>query len=309
MPAHYEAASHHHNKLVVNQNTALQVKVTEQEQQLLRVIQQLAEQNSKFNELLRQQGLKHQQHQQQLTTQVALLEARVAEVSAKSEGLRRVVSANNMKKQVDEKTAKLEKNFSGEIGDVQNKVGDLLAKMVQLSDSHEVTRKEVSSVQDDLKYVEKSITPQPPFAFTVSRFSERKFNKEPFVSPPFYTHLRGYKVCVRVDLHGTNNHVAVHCCIMRGEHDEGLGWPFRGDIHIHIQNQLRDNYHYMKVIKYDDTTGENKARKVVTGHMNYLHGFNQFIAHKDLGLDQANNCQYLKGDAIDFEVTVVVVRS
>ena len=170
--------------------------------------------------------------------------------------------------------------------------------------------RQVSSVQQDVSYMEKSITPQPPFAFTVSRFSERKFSKEAFVSPAFYTHPRGYKLCIRVDVYGgMNNELAVYCCLMKGEHDDLLVWPFLGDVHVKIQNQLGDHDHYKKIIAYDRDTAENKSGRVTTGDKNYLHGFQRFITHQELGLDQARNCQYLKGDAVDFEVTKVDVKS
>lgn len=265
MPAHYETASHHHNSLLVNQNAALLERVAVSEQQLSRVVHQMS-----------------------------ILEAKIAELTAKSERHRPVAkSVSGDAKDI----ADLEKKITAESGKVRTELTGVIAHVL---DAQEETKKAMSSVQKGLEYLEKCMTPQPPFAFTVSRFSERKFQKEPFVSTAFYTHPRGYKMCVRVDLHGMD-HVAVHCCVMKGEHDEALNWPFRGDVHIHIQNQLGDHHHFLKVITYDNTTGENRSRRVLTGDMNYLHGSNQFIPHKSLGLDQVNNCQYLKGDAVDFE--------
>ncbi len=184
-----------------------------------------------------------------------------------------------------------------------------LSKLEELRDTVKATETSVSRVQQDVLYVEKCMTPQPSFPFTVSRFKERKFNKEVFVSPAFYTHPRGYKMCVRVDLYGMNNHVAVHCCVMRGEHDETLAWPFRGDIHICIENQLGNHARYEKVIIFDENTGANKSGRVTIGDKNYLHGLNQFISHQELGLDKDKNCQYLKGDALDFVVVKVDVKT
>lgn len=181
-------------------------------------------------------------------------------------------------------------------------LNDVVGKMADIES-------QLGTVHKDVQYAEKIVTPQPPFSFTVSRFSERKTNKEPFVSPPFYTHHRGYKLCVRVDLHGMNSHIAVHCCVMRGEHDEHLPWPFRGDVHVRIQNQLGDHTHFEAAIQYDAATADNKCRRVITGDKNYLHGLSQFIPHVQLGLLPAKNCQYLKGDAIDFEVIKVDIQS
>ena len=35
-------------------------------------------------------------------------------------------------------------------------------------------------------------------------------------------------------------HVSVFTCLMRGEFDSHLKWPFRGDITIQLLNQLED---------------------------------------------------------------------
>lgn len=364
MQSHYETSSHYHNKLLLNQNAALQVKLVENEQQLLKAIQQHAEQNSKLEECLRQQDLKHQQ-------QLSLLRVRMDEVAAKSEAHMSAAKAANMEQDFAGTMMRLENNFASENNQLRNDIAGVTSEIFVLKDSQDEMKKTldeaaskgeiisqvrrdcqklsdsleafklhgndridlavveqirgpalcelgkkvtdnqslVSDIWKSLDYVERCITPQPPFAFTVSRFSDRKFNKEPFVSSAFYTHRRGYKMCVRVDLRGMSNHVALHCCIMRGEHDETLAWPFRGDVHVRIQNQLGDHAHYLQVVKFDDTTGENKSRRVSTGDKNYLHGFNQFISHQQLGLDDVNRCQYLKGDAVDFEVLRVDVQS
>ena len=194
-------------------------------------------------------------------------------------------------KRVDEVSTKLEQKL-------QKVKGELGEKVKTQSD-------QIKDVHKNLVYVEQWITPRPPYAFTVSRFQERKTNKEAFVSPPFYHTIRGYKMCVRVDVYGMNNHVAVFCCIMRGEHDDLLKWPFLGAVEIRLQNHLGDHNHFMKEIRFDVNTDEKKSGRVKTGDKNYLHGHPQFIAHNKLALDPEKNCQYLKGDALDFEVVQV----
>ena len=209
----------------------------------------------------------------------------------------------SMKKSVEEEIEERENIVKVEI----NKATTVLQQAIQgVSDELDVAveaqKDQLKKVNDNLKYVEMSVTPRPPFAFTVSRFQERKSHKEAFVSPPFYHDLRGYKMCVRVDVYGMNNHVAVFCCIMRGEHDEHLEWPFFGAVKVRLQNHLDDHNHFEKDICYDRRTDEKKSGRVKTGDKNYLHGHPQFISHSKLAFDAEKNCQYLKGDALDFEV-------
>ena len=182
-----------------------------------------------------------------------------------------------------------------------------LKKQEGISSEYIVTlQKGLHAVKDNISYIEDWISPRPPFAFTFSCVSDHKKKKTAFVSPPFYTRVRGYKMCVRVDVGAADGtHVGVYCCIMRGEHDEHLTWPFRGVIHIRLQNHLGIHNHFNQAIRYDKSTGENQSGRVKTGHKNYLHGYAKFISQEELDLNSRQDRQYLKGDALDFEVTKV----
>ena len=213
----------------------------------------------------------------------------------------------SLKQSVDDKIDKRAAEMIGEIEATSTKLEQTIQETkvelkAVIEAKTQAQKGQIDAIDEDLKYVERWLTPRPPFAFTVSRFQERKSHKEAFVSPPLYHDLRGYKMCVRVDVYGMNNHVAVFCCIMRGEHDEHLDWPFLGAVKIRLQNHLGDHNHFEKDIIFDRKTDEKKSGRVKTGDKNYLHGHPQFIAHNKLAFDAEKNCQYLKGDALDFEV-------
>ena len=91
-----------------------------------------------------------------------------------------------------------------------------------------------------------------PFSFTMPDFKQKKSSKSSWYSPSFYTHPRGYKMCLRVEanglLVGKNSHVSVYLYMMRGEYDESLKWPFRGDITIQLLNQVGGDGHHTGVI-------------------------------------------------------------
>lgn len=213
----------------------------------------------------------------------------------------------SLKQSVDEEIGKRDAVMMVEIKGTSTKLEETIKEVkdelnATVRTNTQAQKAKIEAIDEDLKYVERWLTPRPPFAFTVSRFQERKSHKEAFVSPPFYHDLRGYKMCVRVDVYGMNNHVAVFCCIMRGEHDLHLDWPFLGSVKIRLQNHLGDHNHFEKDIRFDEKTDEKKSGRVKTGDKNYLHGHPQFIAHNKLAFDAEKNCQYLKGDALDFEV-------
>lgn len=368
MDEHCKNASGLHNKLLVEQNAALQEKLSESHQHFLGAIQKLEEQNSRFEEILREQDVKYQRQFSSLENRIIDMasESKRQQSTSSSAAAATAAATAATTEELKEQITALKKQVVTEVGDItselymvkdlqdenrkamdkmESKVEGIDGKCAQLSSNLDIMQVSLQvsqsdnmesmvvqhleptlaaleelrgkvtgnqalarGVQQDVQYIEKCFTPQPPFAFTVSRFPERKFNKEPFVSPWFYTHPRGYKLCMRVDVYGVDNHIAVRSCVMKGEHDEHLRWPFRGDIHVRIQNQLGDHTHFVKIISYDETTAENKCGRVLTGDKNYLHGFSQFISYVALGLDQTNKCQYLKGEAVDFEVTKVELQ-
>ena len=54
-------------------------------------------------------------------------------------------------------------------------------------------------------------------------------------------------MCLRVDTYGVgigkDIHVSVFTCLMRGNFDSHLKWPFRGNVTIQLVNQLEDKKH------------------------------------------------------------------
>ena len=73
-----------------------------------------------------------------------------------------------------------------------------------------------------------------PVTFTVGQFSSRKRNNEQWMSPPFYTHCGGYKLCLEVYPNGCEEakgkFVSVFFHMMSGEFDDYLMWPFPGAV-------------------------------------------------------------------------------
>lgn len=382
MPVHCKAATQYHSKLLVEQNASLQLKLAKSQQQLEKVVEEQVAQNSRFQELLHQQGVEHQRQLSALERKLAELTNKVTSTNSAMEVRSAELKKESAegKRKLEDKMSQIESLLAFQTNQITAEVNGIDSQITILKCSQEETNKLVSSVASnievtnqgvrdfdklskdletvrlnqpaivealvdptlnllevmrgdilankslmedvrrDMEYVEKCITPQPPFAFTVSRYSERKLNREAYVSPSFYTHPRGYKVCMRVDVHShdmpgdvytpsSSGQISVYCCIMKGEHDDLLVWPFLGEIHVRIQNHLGDHNHFDKSIRYDENTGEKKSGRVVTGDKNYLHGFHQFISHQELSQNHDVNVQYLKGDAVDFEVIKVDAQS
>ena len=216
--------------------------------------------------------------------------------------------------EIEERKAAEEKILAKEKEDVeklQNEVETIREEHAEMREGLEEEVEEVKQhfeerveeVMKEVNYIEKAATPTPPFSFTVSRFTKRREKKDSFVSEPFYTSRRGYRMVVRVDAAGTDTHVSVWCCITRGQHDDIIPWPLRADIFIRLINQREKDKFYERQISYDNVARDKHAGRVVTGDKNYLWGLREFITLREI-----QSGQYLVGDALDFVVHRVELK-
>ena len=151
---------------------------------------------------------------------------------------------------------------------------------------------------------------QAPTEFIISDFSKKKEADEKWISPPFYTHNRGYKSHLEVYLngHGTGSgsHLSVYARLLRGEYDDELGWPFEGDIRVELLNWREDkNYHpdTISLNRYTDPHGKSISRVIDLDDRVSI-GNPKFISHADLA--STTNTEYLCEDYLKLRVSVAV---
>ena len=98
----------------------------------------------------------------------------------------------------------------------------------------------------------------PPYEFTFTNYARRCENPELWFCRPFYSHPCGYKICIRVAPQGLGNgegtHVSIHTYLMKGEYDDQLRWPFKGDVTIQLLNQLGPECHHEQTSFFNDRT-------------------------------------------------------
>ena len=151
----------------------------------------------------------------------------------------------------------------------------------------------------------------PPPDIVMTDFEKHKKADDKWFSPPFYSHIGGYKMCLRVDANGNGDgkatHVSVFVYLMRGEYDDQLKWPFRGNITIQLLNQSRDEGHWERTVRYNDRVGDEFAGRVV-GQERAPGGWGnqKFIAYTRLNTE---NKESLENDCLKFRIPSVVVNS
>ena len=146
-----------------------------------------------------------------------------------------------------------------------------------------------------------------PAVLKLSEYKTKMKRATIYNSDPFYTHNKGYKMCLCVYVAGVadgkGTHLSVFLCLMKGPHDDELAWPLREEFEIKLLNQISNSNHHSKILAYDDEiTGQSdkRATKGSKGHSSW--GKPRYISNEDLHRI-IPRCQFLKDDLLFFQVT------
>ena len=151
----------------------------------------------------------------------------------------------------------------------------------------------------------------PPPEFTVDSFTKCKAANDEWDSPSFYSHIGGYKMCLRVDANGRGDgkgtHVSVGVHMMKGEFDSHLQWPFKVEIKVQLDNQREGGEHLEKHVVSKDAKSADVFSRVMVGVKSTKGwGLSTFISHADLYKPEEGK-EFLKNDTLKFIVTKVDV--
>ena len=120
----------------------------------------------------------------------------------------------------------------------------------QLKEENGLLKQQEAQLTQDLK-LQQIYTPICPAEFTMTNFEQHKTDNDEWFSPPFYTHPKGYKFCMSVVANGCGKregtHTSVGICLMKGEFDDQLKWPFQGCIIIQLLSQVNGEHKETKI--------------------------------------------------------------
>ena len=161
----------------------------------------------------------------------------------------------------------------------------------------------IKQMENRIKQLEK---PFPPVDIIMDDFEKHKKSNDEWYSPPFYTHLGGYRMGLRVYANGIvggkGTHMSVYVHLMRGEFDDILKWPFRGEVTIQLKKT--DLPHHQLIIPYNDDTQNKYVCKPTKERNDGGRGSHKCISHAGLYAGG-----YLKDDKLVFCVSKAVVKS
>ena len=149
--------------------------------------------------------------------------------------------------------------------------------------------------------------PVCPVTIKMAKFHSKKKDGVEWYSDPFYTHRKGYNMCLCIYAAGHKNgkgtHISVYLCLKKGPYDDELRWPPRRvKLEVELLNQLNDSEEFSSTITYDDHTPDDCANRVTEGDKAKGWGWPRFISNWEL-YEATATCQYLKDDCLFFQVT------
>ena len=149
----------------------------------------------------------------------------------------------------------------------------------------------------------------PPVEFAITDFMRLKECNAEWVSPPFYTHPQGYKLCIVVYPNGKSyangRYVSIVAGFLYGEHDVSLTWPLEADVVVELLNWKKDKDHCKRTIVFYS----NRNYQVSPGGIKMSPIFNEFISHSSLFYNSTTNTEYLQNDCVRLRVNKVILYS
>lgn len=158
-----------------------------------------------------------------------------------------------------------------------------------------VVRK-VVAYSTTLANIPRWLAPNTPACFTITDVAERMKSNNVYYTSPFIASK--FKMCIKVYCNGSSTaigkHVSIYACLLKGEGDDTLEWPFCGDVTIEILNWRGDSSHYKKVLSLNSPEDESHARVMNEVIEPGGYGKAQFMPHSSLSNYLEDQCMCLR---------------
>ena len=157
-----------------------------------------------------------------------------------------------------------------------------------------------------IPYTANKIVQTVPLSFTMTNYMHYLESRDPWFSPPFYTHKQGYKIHLRVDanLHEQGN-VSVVAFTTKGEYDHLLQWPLHAEIEVGLFDWRDNGSSYTKTLYL---SGDYFCSMMSTDKLaEWGKGIRNFIPNNELLYNPDKNTEYLQHNCLSFQVKRVTI--
>ena len=141
-------------------------------------------------------------------------------------------------------------------------------------------------------------------------YKSHRISKSDWISPPFYSGLRGYKMCLKVFANGcgrgAGTHLSVFVNLMRGENDSTLNWPFQGAVTVQLINRKTESCKEV-IVNFDRAAVQEHISDRVTSGEIAIEGWGRqrFMTHHRV----ESYIEYtLDSDCLTFRIVKIVVE-
>lgn len=175
-----------------------------------------------------------------------------------------------------------------------------LLRIVRLEQENKQLKQQVEEMALD-QQMQVVSTPIPcAVDFTMTNFKQKKKDDIIWHSPPFYTGPMGYKVCLTIAANGQGErkgqYVSASFCLMRGEFDDQLKWPFTERLRIKLLSKDQSKDDRVAVVDFSETT--NTGNRVTVGDVaTNGYSISKFIPHEAIQ-------NYLQNDSLKLQVSM-----
>uniref|UniRef100_A0A1X7TDF1 MATH domain-containing protein n=1 Tax=Amphimedon queenslandica TaxID=400682 RepID=A0A1X7TDF1_AMPQE len=200
-------------------------------------------------------------------TEVEKILAEKEELQAQFDSYKRTMMAENEKLQTD-------------LANARKEAEKIVTKMEELTYNIEIMKNEAMMTEND-QITQLKLTRVPtlhddwrephtlPVEVLMTSFASHHKSNGYWYSPSFYSHKKGYKLCLRVrangESEGSGTHLSIHIHLMRGDHDDTLKWPVRGKVKLVLLNRKRDENHFVEEIEFNDGSNPEATGRVING--------------------------------------------
>jgi len=191
-----------------------------------------------------------------------------------------------------EKIINLEQIFNGKCDQVENNQAQMkitIDKMAQdnaaMATKSEQNVKQIKTLEAKIVRIEENQN-YGEFLWCVQNWGEKVKQLQDgtlseICSGPFYSHKNGYKMRLILELysdgsHKNITHLSLFICIMQGEFDNILQWPFRHKIRLDLMNQKTGLTHVTETVESEDNPSNNSWKKPIKEE-NIEYGYPRFI--------------------------------
>ena len=152
-----------------------------------------------------------------------------------------------------------------------------------------------------IPYTANKIVQTVPLSFTMTNYMHYLESRDPWFSPPFYTHKQGYKIHLRVDANlNKKGNLSVVAFTTKGEYDHLLEWPLHAEIEVGLFNWRDNTSSHTKTLYLsgDYFCSYRPTEKLAE----WGKGIRNFIPNNELLYNPDKNTEYLQHNCLSFQV-------